>query len=624
MALQKLREYFQAANSNEFNDLLKNRVLVTEKIAAPTLHVQRENTGFKYYKTGSNTPLNIVDRTIISLYEIAINHMQSLSLDKKNQLPIDWRFGFEYLPELNVSKIEYSKVPENNLILTHIQQIGENGKVKKTINDPVILNKWKNVLEVQGPSIIFDGYLNELQKTELLELLEMNDKSFGDNFDYLVETEDKTSFTKKIIKLFNPNERASILHEDLEHEIDGLIINFIDGKNTSSFKLEDFNRSKINETTSASHMYQITIADLLEYLISYDLSEIVLEEENAGNRYIELMSVIFNGYIEKNATKFVGVNFENAEFSESNSFKLNPKYITNEKTLKHIQNDVLSELFKITLSSFRKKRNKTTDIINQDMLDRMNEIIENIDTKIFVENTDENAIYDYQNFIMHNKIKSSVNLNEALKVNHTEQGKELVNMFVGRFQPFTLGHAKVLETIHKENGFPVIVFLVKSKTVKKGEEFSKPYDEATQIKMFNEVKKQYKFLKEIKIIPTGAIDTMFNELRPKYEPVLWGTGSDRLKSYGFQVNNDSYRDQLNARADFGLFEIPRTDDNISATQVRNALLDGDEKTFQQMTPKAIHGMYKELKSKLEDAVGVTAESLVIEGLMTFEQFMKKL
>jgi hypothetical protein len=117
---------------------------------------------------------------------------------------------------------------------------------------------------------------------------------------------------------------------------------------------------------------------------------------------------------------------------------------------------------------------------------------------------------------------------------------------------------------------------------------------------------------------------MFNELRPKYEPVLWGTGSDRLKSYGFQVNNDSYRDQLNARADFGLFEIPRTDDNISATQVRNALLDGDEKTFQQMTPKAIHGMYKELKSKLEDAVGVTSESLVIEGLMTFEQFMKKL
>ena len=41
-------------------------------------------------------------------------------------------------------------------------------------------------------------------------------------------------------------------------------------------------------------------------------------------------------------------------------------------------------------------------------------------------------------------------INEALKVPHKEQGKKKVNLFVGRFQPFTLGHAKVIETIYKE------------------------------------------------------------------------------------------------------------------------------------------------------------------------------
>ena len=624
MALQKLREHFQSTNINEFNDMLKNRVLVTEKVAAPTFIAQRGTKGFKYFKSGSSSPLNIVDRTIVSLYELAINHLQSLSQNSKNQLPVDWRFGFEYLPETNVSKVSYNKTPKNCLILTHIQQIGENGKVKKTINDPSILNKWASVLEVQQPSVVFDGYLNELQKESLIKILSMNDKEFGESFDYDIETEDMTSFTKEIIKLFNPNMRSSVLHEDLEQPIDGLIVNFIEGKKMNSFKLEDFNNTKLNEgDNSSSHMYQITIADLLEYMISYDFGEVVLTEETADNRYIEMLSVIFNGYIDANASKFVGVNFESAEFSSSDSFKLNTNYIKNEKTLKYIENDILAELFKITLSTFRKKRSKVTDIIDQDMLNRMNEVIESIQSTIFAESTDENSIYDYQNFMLHNKIKSSVELNEALKVKHGEHGKELVNMFVGRFQPFTLGHAKVLETIHKENGYPVVVLLVKSKNpkYKKGDEFSKPYDAKTQIEIFNNVKKQYPFLKEIIIVPTGGIDTMFNEMRPKYEPVLWGTGTDRLKGYAYQVNNDSYRDQLNVRSDFGLFEIPRNDDNISATQVRNAMLDGDEKLFKKLTPRAIHKMYDELKSKLEDSMGVVAESNSTDDLMTFEQFI---
>jgi len=623
MALQKLREYFNETNRESFIDMLKHRVLVTEKVAAPTFLVRRKSDGFEYYKSSNSDKLNLVDRTIISLYEIAINYMQSLPTFTKNEMPDDWRFGFEYLPELAASKISYGTIPTNSLILTHIQQIGENGKVKKTINDPEILNKWSKKLSVQAPNVVFDGYLSQLQKDELLELLGMSNREFSDAFDYSVEIKEKSSFTSKIFKLFNPNSNTSSLNAGLDGEIDGLIVNFIDGKFMNSFKLEDFNRTvNIEDQKESSHMYQIAVTDFLEYLAQYNLDDIKLEEESADYRYLETMSVIFNSYVDKNSSKYIGVNFESAEFSSAASFKLNTKYIKNEKTLKFVANDVLAELFKMILSSFRKKRTKVTDLIDEDTMKRMNEIIDKISEKIFVENTDENAIYDYQNFMLHNKIKASVDLNEALKVNHVEQGKQPVNMFVGRFQPFTLGHAKVLETIHKENGYPVVVFLVKAKTKKKGDEFSRPYDEKTQIEMFNNVKKQYPFLKEIFVIPTGGIDIMFNEMRPKYEPVLWGTGSDRMTSYGYQVNNDSYRDQLNVRADFGLFEIPRTDDDISATAVRNALLGGDEKQFQNLTPKAIHGMYNELKSKIEDSMGVVAEKLSTE-IMTFEQFINK-
>lgn len=626
MALTKLREHFNNTNRENFIEMLKNRVLVTEKIAAPSFYMRRGSEGFEFFKSGKSDSLNIVDRTIMSLYENAINHLQSLSSSQKEELPRDFKFGFEYLPELGLSDIEYDKVPENFLILTHIQEINtNNGKIKKTISDPSILNKWADVLEVQGPSVVFDGYLEQSQRESLIDILEMSDRDFSETYDY-DDTSEKTSFTNVMFKLFDSARIATALQNDLNKEVEALIVNFIDGKKIESFKFEDFKKEVNSADRDSSHMYQITIADLLEHMIQVDFKDIQLTEENSDKRYIEMMSVLFNGYIEKNSSKFVGVNFESAEFSSAESFKLNTKYIQNEKTLKLVENRVLSELFKIMLGTFRKKRIKTTDIINQDMLDRMNEIIEKIEEAIFVQSADENAIFNYQNFMLHNRIKSSVNLNEALKLDQTEQGKELVNMFVGRFQPFTLGHAKVLEALHKENGYPVVVLLVKSKNPKrkKGDEFSKPYDTDTQIEMFNNVKKQYKFLKDILIVPTGGIDTIFNELRPKYEPVLWGTGTDRLKSYGYQVNNDSYRDQLNCRADFKLFEIKRTDDNISATKVRNSMLDGDEKLFQSMTPKSIHKMYDDLKMKLETSMGVLAESKLSEGLMTFEQFINKL
>lgn len=625
MALQKLREHFNETNRENFIEMLNSRVLVTEKIAAPSFLFRRNTDGFEFYKSSTSDKLNLIDRTIISLYEMAINHLQSLPSDVKSQFPLDWKFGFEYLPETKASDIDYATTPTNSLILTHIQQLSEGGKVRKTINDPMILNKWAKIMDVQSPSVVFDGYLSQQQRDELLELLSMNDREFSDSFDYLIETEDKTSFTSKIFKMFNPSIYSTTLNPDLEHEIDGLVINFIEGKTMKSFKLEDFLRASTEkrDIRASSHTYQIAVTDFLEFATQQDLNEINLNEERADYRYLEIMSVLFNGYVDKNSSKYIGVNFESAEFSEAQSFRLNTNYIKNEKTLKFVNNDILAELFKMILSSFRKKRTKESDLIDKDTMARMNEIIDAINEKIFVENTDENAIYDYTDFMLHNKIKSSVNLNEALTVKHMEQGKTPVNMFVGRFQPFTLGHAKVLETIHKENGFPVVVFLVKSK-VKKGEEFSKPYDEKTQVDMFNQVKKQYPFLKEIYVVPNAAIDTLYNEMRPKYEPVLWGTGTDRMKGYGYMVNNDSYRDQLNARADFGLFEIPRTDDNISATKVRNAMMDGNEKDFQAMTPKAIHGMYKELKSKLEDAVGVVPEEVEnSDEIMTFEQFINK-
>lgn len=187
-------------------------------------------------------------------------------------------------------------------------------------------------------------------------------------------------------------------------------------------------------------------------------------------------------------------------------------------------------------------------------------------------------------------------INEALKVPHKEQGKKKVNMFVGRFQPFTLGHVKVFEKMYKENGLPVVVFLVRGKN---NDPEKRPFDEEMQQAMFAKMAKQYPFLETAIVVPNGSIDTMFAAARPAYEPVMWGYGTDRKKSYGAMIDKQSYRDQLGVDPDFKGFEIFRTDDNISASKVRNALKIDDEKTFKKMTPKSIHSFYKPLQNILE-------------------------
>lgn len=619
MALQNLKKYFEGSNIADIDTLLNNKCIVTERINGSSFHVKRNGTDFLYYKSGQKDEMNAVDRTIVRYYENAIRHFKTVTSDVVLDMPFDWKFGFEYLGDAKTLDIEYDILPESNLVLTHIQvlQPSNPNKIRKVIRDTKVLNKWSKLLGVSPPPVIFEGLLDSGQKDSLKSLLAISNEEFEIRF----EDKDKPSFTRAVYGIFNENKKQSALMNDLSKDVSGFVINFHDGKSLKPYLLEKYNK-KPSEDRKPSDMYQITILDIVEHLVNFDFESIQLKEEKTDKRYLELMSEIFNDYVKHNATKYIGAKFDSADFSESPMFELNHKFLQNEKTLTLVQDKILSELFKITLGSFRKKRNKETDIINKDLMAEINEIVEKIEAAVMAK-ANEGDVLNFNQYLLNQKIESQISpITEALKVDHPEQGKKLVNMFVGRFQPFTLGHAKVVETIHKQNGYPVVILLVKAKNKKKEDAFKRPYDEETQVAMINSLKSKYP-IEEVFVIPTGGIDTMFNAMRPKYEPVLWGTGSDRMKTYGYQVDKPEYREDLGVRDDFGLFEIPRTGKNISATQVRNAMLDGDEKLFKKLTPKALHNMYAELKSKLEDSVGVVAESTEVEFL-TFDKFIKNI
>ena len=210
MALQNLKTYFEGANISDIDKLLNNKCIVTEKINGSSFHVKREGSDFVYFKSGSKDAMNVVDRTIVRYYENAIRHFKSVSNTAVEDMPFDWRFGFEYLGDNKTMDIEYDILPKSNLILTHIQvmQPSNPNKVRKVIRDTKILNKWANLLEVAPPPVLFEGILHSGQKDEIKRILAMSVNEFKQSF----EDEGKPTFTRAIFGIFNQNRKKIESH----------------------------------------------------------------------------------------------------------------------------------------------------------------------------------------------------------------------------------------------------------------------------------------------------------------------------------------------------------------------------------------------------------------------------
>ena len=399
MALQSLHTYFESTNREDFMEMLKSPCVVTEKVQASSFHVQNDSVGYTYFKSGKKKPLDKVDRTIAKYYENAIKYFESVDDATKAEMPLDWKFGFDYMTDSQTIDIKYDQTPKNGLILTHIQVMNplDNTLIKKVIRDPKVLFEWADKLDVQRPQVVFKGVLSSHQKDELVKLLEMSDAERNQAYEAL-------SFTRRAYNIFNNSLSKTALNEDLDGDIDSLVINFFDGKTVKNFKLSG-TKTEVSESRKPSDTYQISLLDLVEFFSEYDVDNIQLESDQADERYIELISNAFNAYVNENAAKYVGVSFDSADFSDRPEFELNTKFIKNEKTIEYVNNRVLSELYKIAIGSFRKKRAKETDIINADLMEQINTIVDKIEAIVMLK-SNESSVMPFKTYLNHQKLKT--------------------------------------------------------------------------------------------------------------------------------------------------------------------------------------------------------------------------
>lgn len=398
MALQNLQTYFESVNRNEFTKLIEQPCVVTEKVQASSFHVKVDDTGYLYYKSGNKSPMNRIDRTLSSYYEPAIKFFRSIEPEVRQEIPKNWKFGFDYMTEKKTVDVEYDKLPKNNLILTHIQVLSnaDHSQIKKVIRDPKVLYKWADILGVQRPQVIFEGTLQSDQKDALISILEASERERQERFKI-------QGFARTMYSIFNRGLNKTALNDSLDQSIDSIVINFFEGKTAKTFKICEEDKKPIDRKPADS--YQISLLDIVEFVGDFNLKEIELEAEQADQRYIDLICVIFNDYIKNNAHRYVGVKFDRPEFSDSDHFKVSTKFIDNTDTIELIEdNETLSHLFQIMIGSFRNKRKKETDVINQDLMDQINELVNRIESKV-MSSVKEDEVMSFRGYILNDKMK---------------------------------------------------------------------------------------------------------------------------------------------------------------------------------------------------------------------------
>ena len=251
--LQHLFDIYSKQGSEFINNLFNKKLVVSEKPDGSVFSAQQNSNGtMDFFKRDDRQPITKLDRTIMSLYEPPIEYIENKVGSKK--LPDNLRFGFEYFQNTKPVSIAYDRLPKNGLVLTHMKEMNDKGKVTKFIDDPKTLKKWSKYFDVEEPFIIFDGTLSKLQKEQLEDFLKTP-------FEDLVKEFRTSSFTKYIVSILDPKLKKTALNNTLDKPIEGLVFKFNDGEYlakvvdpmfTQMARDKAFNRANQKETNDAA------------------------------------------------------------------------------------------------------------------------------------------------------------------------------------------------------------------------------------------------------------------------------------------------------------------------------------------------------------------------------------
>ena len=368
-------------------NLLNKEVIVTEKLNAATLSMQKKQTSemdlnrkLTFYKgTGVNKrEITIADRVMTTFYMSGMTYLSNLSKLIIDRIPANWTFVFKYFPNHQPSFINYSVLPKNNLVLCCIITSGGT-----KIDDCEDLKSWAEMFDVPYQEPIFKGYLSEYQKERLSDYVED-----GSN--------NKDSFSRFIITLLNPSMKGSLYQNDgFESPIDGFVFKFIsdDGitKPMTAKLIDPFMSALISKNKSKkgySDNTDVLLSDFTIFMSNQDMDSIVLTKKDNGERYLELFYRLFNRYIKYKKSQLEDFDVDTNDIVKESidaDFGVDIDKISNETTKKLLKdNPEFKSIFKTLLGSFKSKKddNYKSIVMSPGVVRLFNGVVDKINSKI--------------------------------------------------------------------------------------------------------------------------------------------------------------------------------------------------------------------------------------------------
>lgn len=633
--INHLYDLYNKKGADFVNQLFNQYVTINEKMDGSAFSFERDKeTGkFKFYRRDQRNPITLVDRTLMKYYEKPIQYIESLPPHVIQKIPRGWRFGLEYFANTNPVEIVYDRLPKNHLILSYVHQLDDAGKIVKTVQKKTSLDEWADLLGVEHSPIIFQGKLDEDQKSKLLEFL-------NTPFKKLVERFSTQSFVRYIISTLNPELSKSALNEDLDKEVEGIVFRFGDPNKENETVLAKMvdpifteiakQKSSDQREKKPSDFLGITLLDVMNFILEKGLKNFDVDGDTEDGRYISFISDVFAKFLDENKEKYKGTDFEEPSYLKKDEFRLNKNLISDRRVLKYVEeDDSFESLYKLILNSFRKIKTRSSGIVTPGMIEQLNLLIQDIKDYIkkekssvneaefvsfsdfkkeFIPNVDyiqeeneesersENPFFSYDEFI--SKLETidnqTSNVNDSLTEKVPVDSKS-VNVLIGRFQPFHSGHLKMAKKLKEKNNLPSLVVVVYPGHNKSGQS---PFNERI-IKQYMEavVKDNPDDLVDYIIVDRGLVGSIINKLVGMgLEPHLIASGDDRKDYYEKQIEYIKRSDLINKLPkDFGLEVTPRF---TSATEVRDKLKSEDFASLKKLLPKSVLNLYTLLSTEI--------------------------
>jgi cytidyltransferase-like protein len=562
------------------------------------------------------------------------------------EIPRGWRFGLEYFANNAPVEIVYDEIPKNHLILSYVHKKDPNGKIKGTIQEKENLDTWADLLGIERPPIIFQGYLTDSQKERIMEFLRTP-------FEDLLEEYKTRSFVAFIIGVLNPDLKKTALNFDIEKPIEGIVFRFGDENSDKEPVLSKMvdpiftemakNKAKKRIEEKPSDFLGLTILDVMNFILENGVENFESEGKTEDERYISFMSDVFSKFLSEYAYKYRGADFEEPEYLKKEEFRLNTDLIKDRRVLKFLEQDESFEsLFKLIINSFRKIKKRAGGIITQGIIDQFNSLVKDIEKKVQIskpkqqiteselpsfmdfkkanfpekkveyittesDDQKEDHFYSYNEFISTlETIDTTPKKSPAIKEVDDSQEKPLkeVNLIVGRFQPFHNGHLKMAKHMKEKNNLPCIIAVIHPGHNKSGKS---PFHQDLVSKYMESISKQNPELIEgFYMAPRGLLGVLYGkakELGFKIKAVA--AGDDRMEDYKKQVD---YLKKAGGDfpEDIQVIETPRV---TSGTEVRKAIENEDFLAFKKLVPPGVSALYNQLLSAMTGKAIQESESI---------------